>query len=60
MQEILPVLQSWSDQNEKEIDLCDQHLEKILRKVYPGRQIECSNSSQHDSDHKIKGVNDHN
>ena len=35
VQEILPVLQSWADQNEKEIDLCDQHLEKMLRKVYP-------------------------
>ena len=60
MQEILPVLQSWADQNEKEIDICDQHLEKMLRKVYPGRQVECSNSSQHKIDHKIKGVNDHN
>ena len=59
-QEILPVLQSWADQNEKEIDLCDQPLEKMLRKVYPGRQRECSNSSQHDIDNKIKGVNDHN
>ena len=36
------------------------HLEKMLRKVYPGRQIECSNSSQHKIDHKIKGVNDPN
>ena len=60
MQEILPVLQSWADQNEKEIDLCDQHLEKMLRKVYPSRQMEGSNSSQHDIDHKIKAVNDHN
>ena len=60
VQEILPVLQSWADQNEKEIDLCDQHLEKMLRKVYPGRQMECSNSNQHDIDHKIKGINDHN
>ena len=60
VQEILPVLQSWADQNEKEIDICDQHLEKMLRKVYPGRQVECSNSSQHKIDHKIKGVNDHN
>ena len=32
----------------------------MLRKVYPGRQMECSNSSQHEIDHKIKGVNDHN
>ena len=38
----------------------DQHLEKMLRKVYPGRQIECNNSSQNGIDHKIKGVNDHN
>ena len=60
MQEILPVLQSCADQNQKEIDLCDQHLEKMLRKVYPSRQMECSNSSQHDNDHKIKGINDHN
>ena len=58
VQEILPVLQSWADQNE--IDPCDQHLEKMLRKVYPSRQMEYSNSSQHDIDHKIKGVNDHN
>ena len=61
VQEILPVLQSWVDQNEKEIiDICDQHSEKMLRKVYPGRQMECSNSSQHETDHKIKGVNNHN
>ena len=58
--EILPVLRSWTDQNKKEIDICDQHLEKMLRKVYPGRQMECSNSSQHEIYHKIKGVNDHN
>ena len=32
----IPVLQSWADQNEKEIDICDQHLEKMLRNVYPG------------------------
>ena len=56
----IPVLQSWADQNEKEIDICDQHLEKMLRNVYPGRQMECSNSSQHEIDHKIKEVNDHN
>ena len=43
---ILPVLQSWADQNEKEIDICDQHLEKMLRKVYPGRQMECSNRTK--------------
>ena len=30
----------------------------MLRKVYPGRQMECSNSSQHEIYHKIKGVND--
>ena len=60
MQKILPVLQSWADQNKKEIDICDQHLEKMPRRVYPGRQMQCSNSSQHKIDHKIKGVNDHN
>ena len=54
------ILQSWADQNEKEIDVCDQHLERMLRKVYPGRHLECNNSSQHNIDHKIKGVNDHN
>ena len=32
----------------------------MLRKVYPGRQIECNNSSQHKIDHKIKEVNDDN
>ena len=57
-EEILPVLQSGVDQNKKEIDICDQHLEKMLGKVYPGRQKECNNSSQHKVDHKIKGVND--
>ena len=31
----------------------------MLRKGYPGRQMECSNSNQHEMDHKIKGVNDH-
>ena len=60
MRQILPVLQSWVDQNEKEIDICDQHMEKMLRKAYPGRQVECINSSQHKIDHKIKGVNDDN
>ena len=60
VREILPILESWPDQNEKEIDICDQHLEKMLRKVYPGRQMECSNSSKREIDHKIKGVNDHN
>ena len=60
VQEILPVLQSWADQDEKEINICDQHLEKMLRKVYPGRQMECSNGSQHETDRKIKGVNNHN
>ena len=58
--EILPVLQSWVDQNEKEIDICDQHLEKMLRKVYSGRQVEYNNSSEHKIDHKIKGVSDDN
>ena len=58
VQEILPVLQSWAHQNEKEIHICDQHLEKMLRKVYPGRQVECNNSSRHKIDHKRKGVND--
>ena len=29
VQEILKVIQSWADQNEKEIDICDQHLEKM-------------------------------
>ena len=29
VQEILPVLQSWADQNKKEIDILDQHLEKM-------------------------------
>ena len=52
VQEILPVLQLWADQNEKEIDICDQYLEKMLRKVYLGRQMEYSNSSQHEIDHK--------
>ena len=47
MQEILPVLQSWIDHNEKEIDICDQNV------VYPGRQVECNNTSQHKIDHKI-------
>ena len=32
----------------------------MLRKVYPGRQVECINSNQHKIDHKIKGVNDDN
>ena len=27
VREILPVLQSWADQNEKKIDICDQNLE---------------------------------
>ena len=51
VQEILQVLQSSADQNEKEIDKCDQHLEKMLRKVYPSRQEECSNSSPQKIDH---------
>ena len=46
MQEILPVLQSWAGQNEKKIVICDQHLEKMLRKAYPGRQMECSNRTK--------------
>ena len=58
VQEILPVPQSWGDQNKKKIDILDQYLEKMLRKVYPGRQVECNNSSRHKIDHKIKGVND--
>ena len=35
-------------------------MEKMLRKVYPGRPVECINSSQHNINHKIKGVNDDN
>ena len=35
-------------------------MEKILRKVYPGRQVECNVSSQHKVDHKMKGVKDDN
>ena len=35
-------------------------MEKMLRKVYPGRQVECINSSQHKIEHKIIGVNDDN
>ena len=58
VREILPVLQSWVDQNEKEIDICDEHMEKMLREIYSGRQVECINSSQHKIDYKIKGVND--
>ena len=60
VREILPVPQSCIDKNEKDIDICDQHLEKMLRKVCPGRQVECKNSSQHKIDHKIKGLNDGN
>ena len=37
VQEILPVLPSWADENGKEIDIRDQHLENMLRKVNPGR-----------------------
>ena len=59
VRKILPVLQSWADQNENEVDICDPHLEKMLRKLYPGRQEECNNGSQHKIDHKIKRVNDH-
>ena len=55
VQEILPVIQLWADENEKEIDICDQHLEKMLRKIYSGRQVECKNSSQHKINYKIKG-----
>ena len=58
--EILAVLQSLADQNEKEIDICDQHMEKMLRKIYSGRQVECIKSSQYKKDHKIKVVNDDN
>ena len=32
----------------------------MLRKVYPGEQVECNNSSQHKIDHKIKGLNNDN
>ena len=39
VREILPVLQSWADQNKKEIDICDQHFENMPRRVYPGRQM---------------------
>ena len=35
-------------------------MEKMTRKIYPDRQVECINSSQHEIDHKIKGVNDDN
>ena len=52
------MLQSWADKNEKEIDICDQHMEKMFRKVYPGRQVECINIGQYKKDNKIKGVND--
>ena len=48
------------DQNKKEIDICDQHMEKMLRKIYPVRQVEFINSSQHKIDHIIKAVNDDN
>ena len=57
VREILPVLQSWTDQNQKETDIWDQHFEKMLRKVYPARQVEYNNSSQHKIDHKVKGIN---
>ena len=60
MRKILSVLQSWADQKEKEIDICDQLLEKMLSKVYLGRQVECNNSSQHKIDKKIKGLDDGN
>ena len=53
MQEILPVLQSWADQNEKEIDIWDRHLKKMLKKIYPDRQLQCNNNSQHKIDHDI-------
>ena len=49
-----------ANQNKKEIDICLQHLEKMLKKIYSGRQLECSNSNQRKIDHKIKGVNDDN
>ena len=32
----------------------------MLRKVYPGEQVKCNNSSQHKIDHKIKGLNNDN
>ena len=33
-------------------------MEKMLRKIYPVRQVEFINSSQHKIDHIIKAVND--
>ena len=33
---------------------------KMLRRVFPGEQVGCNNSSQHKIDHKIKGLNDGN
>ena len=35
-------------------------MEKMLRKIYPVRQVEFINSSQHKIDHIIKAVNDDN
>ena len=35
--------------------MCEQHLENMLRKVYPGRQVECRNSSQHIIDYENQG-----
>ena len=32
----------------------------MLRMVHPGRQVECTDSSQQKTDCKIKGVNDDN
>ena len=52
VRDILRVLQSWADQNEHVTNIW----KKMLRKVYPGRQMEYSNGSQHEIDHKIKGV----
>ena len=61
MREIQPVLQTWADQNEKtKNDIYDQHVEKMLKKLYSGRQVECINSSKHKTNHRIKGVNDDN
>ena len=47
------LLQSCADQNENERNVCEQHLEKISRQVFPVRQVECNNSSQYKINHKI-------
>ena len=43
VREILTVLQSRADQNKWETDICNQHLEKVLRKVYPGKKDRLQN-----------------